>query len=48
MNEQEQEEPEAANDESLSEEELDGVSGGAIKAPVPGGPVPIPYPNTTD
>jgi hypothetical protein len=42
---------EGAPDAELTDEQLDGVSGGlalttetAIR-PVPGGPVPIPYPN---
>ena len=38
-------------DDELSEDQLDGVSGGTarapIKEPVPAGPVPIPYPNAT-
>jgi hypothetical protein len=50
MQEPETESPEPKNEE-LSDEQLDGVSGGtartSIKEPVPGGPVPIPYPNVT-
>jgi hypothetical protein len=38
-------------DDELSEEQLDDVSGGTARAPIkepaPGGPVPIPYPNIT-
>ena len=47
MNESEQEEQESPSKDSLTDDELDHVSGGVIKAPVPGGPVPIPYPNNT-
>jgi hypothetical protein len=47
MNEPEQEEREAPSEDGITEEELEGVSGGAIRAPVPGGPIPVPYPNTT-
>jgi len=40
---------EKSKDGELGDAELDGVSGGVIadvcKRPVPGGPVPIPYPN---
>jgi bacteriocin-like protein len=44
---------EEPKDDELSEEELDQVSGGVrknvdvCKTPSPGGPLPVPYPNTT-
>jgi len=42
----EEDEREAREEEKLSDEELDEVSGG--KTPTPGGPIPVPYPNVTD
>jgi len=44
----EEDEREAPEQEKLSDEELDEVSGGVAKTPSPGGPVPMPYPNVTD
>jgi bacteriocin-like protein len=43
---------ETPRDDELDEKELDQVSGGRLrlpdvaKTPTPGGPVPVPYPNS--
>jgi bacteriocin-like protein len=47
------ESPEEKPSDELTEEELEEVTGGArknidvAKKPTPGGPLPVPYPNTS-